>query len=337
MSEGHAAEPDRPAVRATDADRDVVVAKLKRALDTGALHFDEIETRLSAVYAARTKADLDGLTDDLPAVAEPSSPAQPAARPSAFDVSTFRIHATVYALVMVMLVGIWAMAGAGRPFWPFFPAAGWGVGLGAHFAVASELARKKAHRRQRAALRAEAVRSIAPPESTGRSRTFVAAMFVDVVGSTRLNEAIGDEQWARERARFRTLVQTYSGGEGGWEVNAAGDGVLVRFDSPASAVRAAVALQRSLARTRAASFAPHISIGIHSGDVVDEGDDIVGSVINMAARVGDAAAMDEILVTEHVADHVDAVVTEGGLRQLKGVSRPRHLLRVEWSTDAEDS
>lgn len=333
VAEGHAQDAGLPAVRATDADRDEVVAKLKRALDVGALQFDEIETRLGAVYAARTRRDLDGLTEDLPqeSAGATSRSKSRRDRPSAFDVPTFRIHAIVYVLVIAMLVGIWAMAGRGGGFWPFFPAAGWGVGLGAHYGVASEAARKRARKRDRAQRRSAAVPA-AKALASGPSRTFVAAMFADVVGSTELNEAIGDSQWSRERARFRAAVNACAGAEGGREVNAAGDGVLVRFHSPAAAVRAATSLQRVMADRRDEGFAPEISIGIHSGDVIDEGDDILGSVINMAARVGEVAGSGEIVITEHVADHAsDASTTDFGLHHLKGVAQPRHLLRVSWS------
>ena len=43
----------------------------------------------------------------------------------------FAVHAVLYVVVNVMLVGIWAFAGRGE-FWPIFPIAGWGIGLAAH-------------------------------------------------------------------------------------------------------------------------------------------------------------------------------------------------------------
>ena len=46
----------------------------------------------------------------------------------------FRIHATVYVAVQLMLVVIWATTGFGYP-WFLFPLAGWGVGLAAHYAA----------------------------------------------------------------------------------------------------------------------------------------------------------------------------------------------------------
>lgn len=157
-------------------------------------------------------------------------------------------------------------------------------------------------------------------------------MFVDIANSTSLNESMGDQAWATERDRFRRLASECFKAEGGWEVNAAGDGFLARFNEPASAVRAAIELQRKLASRRESQFAPSARIGIHSGDVIDEGDDIVGSVINIASRVNGAGEPDDILITEHVADHIDGSIetTGRGLHTLKGVSRPRHLLAVKW-------
>ena len=46
----------------------------------------------------------------------------------------FQIHARAWFLVMLLLVGIWALAGGG-PFWPAWPALGWGFGLAVHGGV----------------------------------------------------------------------------------------------------------------------------------------------------------------------------------------------------------
>lgn len=43
----------------------------------------------------------------------------------------FKKHATVYALVMALLIIIWLASGGGY-FWPIWPAAGWGLGLAIH-------------------------------------------------------------------------------------------------------------------------------------------------------------------------------------------------------------
>ena len=172
----------------------------------------------------------------------------------------------------------------------------------------------------------------APPDTSARPR-FVVAMFVDVVGSTGLNEALGDDGWVRVRERLRDLLRECFEREGGWEVNSAGDGILARFDHPNGAACAAVQIMRRLAHQREETgFAPSVRIGIHSGDAVEVGDDLIGAVVNLASRVTGAGEPDQITITEHVADHLDPSfhTDDRGIHSLRGVSRPRHLLELRW-------
>lgn len=53
-------------VRASDADRDAVVERLRRALSQGRLTVAEFDERVAAAYAAKTHGDLEALTRDLP-------------------------------------------------------------------------------------------------------------------------------------------------------------------------------------------------------------------------------------------------------------------------------
>jgi uncharacterized protein DUF1707 len=70
--------PGRTAViRASDQDRDAVVQRLQQAFAERRLDDDEFDERMRAALTARTSADLDSLTGDLPA-AEPRSSATPA-------------------------------------------------------------------------------------------------------------------------------------------------------------------------------------------------------------------------------------------------------------------
>ncbi len=298
--------------------------------------------RLAATYAATTLPELAPITADLPETTRPGAgkPPAPGGRSSVFDHpllqdDAFRWHLTMYLLIIGMLVGIWLLSGAGH-FWPFYPAAGWGIAVGMH----AEATRSAQRKRVRSAAQVEA-RSPSPTPAVGAgprdagptNRRYVVALFVDVVNSTSLNEALGDERWLSVRRAYRALVATCISNSGGWEANSSGDGVLARFDHPEDAAGAAVELLRRLEQRRIETgFAPSVRVGIHSGDAMDEDGDIIGTVVNLAARVTDAADVDEILVTEHVADHLDSSfpTTGRGLHTLKGVGRPRHLMAVEW-------
>ena len=177
--------------------------------------------------------------------------------------------------------------------------------------------------------------SPAPPAASPAGRQWVAVLFTDIVDSTALNHRLGDGEWARLLAEHRSLVRECVTAHAGAEVGTQGDGFLLRFDEPDHAAACAVEIQQRLLDARAArgDQAPlHVRIGMHAGEVVQDDDDIIGKVINLAARVTTAAAADEILVTEPFADHLSAghILMDRGLKSLKGFTQPRHLLALAW-------
>ena len=225
--------PDLPARRASDDDRQQVITRLRDAAGNGVLDLDELEERIGAVYGAKTLPELAEVTADLPAPrAEPPAVAAPppARKPvvPALGNAGFQHHLTVYVLTIGMLIGIWLLTGAGH-FWPFYPAAGWGIGLGSHFMAVNRQPSDRDRRRDQELRRAERhadherrrterhrIAPPSPPEPppTGpaagadRSTRFVVAMFVDVVGSTSLNEALGDDGWHRTARTYESGTKT---------------------------------------------------------------------------------------------------------------------------------
>ena len=177
------------------------------------------------------------------------------------------------------------------------------------------------------------------PATQTPGRQWVAVMFTDLVGSTGLAESLGDATWHEVLAGHRQVVRQCINDHKGSEVGTQGDGFLVRFDTPDSAVACAIALHRTMHDTRlGGAFVPELRVGIHAGEAVADDNDLVGRVINLAARVTDAAAPGEILVTEPVADHLSPGVglMDRGLKPLKGFAQPRHLLAVAWQSDGGD-
>jgi Domain of unknown function (DUF1707) len=102
-------------LRVSDADRDLVAERLRAAAGEGRLSADELEERLESAFGARTEAELEPLTADLPA---PVARAGRRRRPARPDFGP-------YLGVSVMLVAIWALTGMGY-FWPIWPILGWG-------------------------------------------------------------------------------------------------------------------------------------------------------------------------------------------------------------------
>jgi hypothetical protein len=106
------------ALLASDSDRERVTERLRAAAGEGRLTADELEERLERAFGARTQADLEPLTADLPPAAGAGRPARRrVSRPPDFG---------PYVCVSLMLVGIWALTGMGY-FWPVWPIMGWGI------------------------------------------------------------------------------------------------------------------------------------------------------------------------------------------------------------------
>jgi len=117
----------------------------------------------------------------------------------------------------------------------------------------------------------------------------------------------------------------------GEEVDHAGDGFLIAFDSATPALACAVAVQRMLAaHRREHGFAPRIRIGVHSADAVRSGRAFRGSGVHQAARIAGLAGADEILASREAAEA--AGISHGEVRtvELKGISRPVDVVTVPW-------
>lgn len=125
-----------PALRASDADRERTAEALRRHTADGRLTPDELEERLGEAYGARTTADLERLTVDLPAVVPAAPPAQ-APRTVEDEEARAELRAHLLqrgggaAAISLVCVVIWFAAGMSGSFWPIWVILGTGAGVGA--------------------------------------------------------------------------------------------------------------------------------------------------------------------------------------------------------------
>ncbi len=281
------------------------------------------------------------------------------------------VHLIVYLVLNALFVALWLLLGGGTVedlrtvigdptvardlgFWPIFSIVLWGAALLIHggiyfsFKIFGSRARKRRWQRTRRFVR-EMRRNEREKQRDGggdtpgerrraTDREWVVVMFTDIVNSTPLAQALGDEAFRSMITAHRTLVRACVQEHHGIDVNTKGDGFFLRFHRITDAIDCAMVLQRRLTDLREqGAFVPRIRIGLHAGEALRDEDDLIGRVINLAARVMDHAAADEILVTEQVADHADPDIEflDRGLLPLKGFPQPRHLLAVHWQDDDE--
>ncbi|MGK3205230.1 DUF1707 SHOCT-like domain-containing protein [Amycolatopsis kentuckyensis] len=122
-------------IRAADADRDRVAATVQTAGSEGRLTLEEVEERLTRVYAAKFTDELAALTTDLPRPA-PAPPGFPLTRAALRRHPALRLHLAVVVAIAVLVVVRWAVLGAGF-FWPAFPMFWLAVSLFVHARVRS--------------------------------------------------------------------------------------------------------------------------------------------------------------------------------------------------------
>jgi Domain of unknown function (DUF1707)/2TM domain len=118
-------------MRASDADRELLLEQLSAAAAAGRLDDEEFEQRAGAALRAKVLDDIEALRDDLPSAPEPAG-REMGARAAAWRAG-LRAHTRVFAAVNLGLAVIWALDGLGY-FWPVWPFMGWGIGLVVHAA-----------------------------------------------------------------------------------------------------------------------------------------------------------------------------------------------------------
>ncbi len=312
--------PQGSGLRASDADRERVVARLREHYEVGRLSDDELSDRVEAAYAARTDAELDALTADLPSPHQPA-PRRRRRRSGGALGASVRIHFAIYAVVNLLLIGIWAASGGGY-FWPIWPILGWGIGLGVHAAPLLALGGRPPRRelsapdltRQpipappadtsvdevaaRVASERPSLRPAAAPDGT------VTILFTDIEGSTALNERLRDVRWLELLRAHNRLVREQVQACQGFEVKAQGDGFMIAFASARRAIECARAIQDTMER----ELGDHpdgpvrVRIGLHTGEAIREEADFYGRNVVVAARIADEARGGEILASAVVKE-----------------------------------
>jgi adenylate cyclase len=158
-----------------------------------------------------------------------------------------------------------------------------------------------------------------------------AVLFTDLVGFTAYTDVHGDRAAVEVLDRQSAIVAADLDGRGRI-VKELGDGLMVWFDGVVAGFTAARDLLSSFREGRdAATFPLAVRMGMHTGEVIERGDDVVGQTVNVAARVADLAGPGELLVTEHVVRSIeDASVwfRPVGPVRVKGVGEPVWLHRL---------
>ncbi|TME44578.1 MAG: hypothetical protein E6I60_16605, partial [Chloroflexi bacterium] len=167
-----------------------------------------------------------------------------------------------------------------------------------------------------------------PTAGASATRTF---MFTDIVKSTDLVAAMGDEAWNEVLRWHDQALRGLFARHAGEEIGHAGDGFFVSFEQPDRAIECAVLIQRTLAdHRRNHGFAPQVRVGLHQTAATRVGVDYRGKGIHEAARIAAEAQGGEVLASWHTVQPCKFATSEPREVSLKGIAEPVQVVSISW-------
>jgi adenylate cyclase len=167
-------------------------------------------------------------------------------------------------------------------------------------------------------------------------RRLAAILSADVVGYSRLMGLDEAGTLLRLNALRRELIDPTITAHSGRIVKLMGDGALVEFASAVDAVTCAIEIQKRLREHDAAGSKANpiqFRIGINVGDIIIEGEDILGDGVNIASRIEGIAEPGGISISEdtwrQVQGKVAANFVDAGEQTLKNIARPLRVYRLD--------
>jgi class 3 adenylate cyclase/pimeloyl-ACP methyl ester carboxylesterase len=166
-------------------------------------------------------------------------------------------------------------------------------------------------------------------------RKLVAILAADIAGYSRLMSR--DEYGTMQTlTAYRQLMDDLIAEHGGRVANTAGDSVLAEFHSIFDAVECSVSVQFKLSEAAAGlseDTALRFRIGIHIGDVIIRGNDLLGDGVNIAARLEGIAEPGGVCISGIVFEQIDGKIDLSfrslGIQSLKNIDRPIEAYAIE--------
>ncbi|MEH6547220.1 MAG: adenylate/guanylate cyclase domain-containing protein [Sneathiella sp.] len=167
------------------------------------------------------------------------------------------------------------------------------------------------------------------------TRKLAAIVAADIAQYSRLMSANEEATIATLRRHRQHVIDPLISEFGGRIANTAGDSLLIEFPSAVDALRFAIRMQADIAaanKTTPVDRQQMFRIGINVGDVVAEGDDLLGDGINVAARLEALAPVGGIMISrtarDQVRDRMAIKFEDCGEVQVKNINRAVRIFRV---------
>ena len=160
-------------------------------------------------------------------------------------------------------------------------------------------------------------------------------MFTDIVGSTRMNQTLGDEVAQVVVRKHNEIVRGALDKFEGLEFKHTGDGIMASFKNTVNAVESCIEMQRNTAahNVEDPSHPLQICIGLNAGEPIAEDGDLFGATVHLAARICDKATGGQILtagVVRELCAGKMLTFKKGSEYEMKGVEGLVPTFEVPW-------
>jgi class 3 adenylate cyclase len=175
------------------------------------------------------------------------------------------------------------------------------------------------------------------PQSVPKWQTI---LFADIANSTRLYDQLGDEPARALIALCMDLLIGLTKTKKGCVIKTIGDEVMSTFGFPDQAVAAAILMQEEVCKNETLA-ARHIQlrIGLHHGPVIEEGNDVYGDAVNLAARMVGQAKAGQIITNSLTLDFLGTRFKSAARlvdqTRVKGKIHPIDLYELSWGHPEE--
>jgi len=172
------------------------------------------------------------------------------------------------------------------------------------------------------------------------TRKQITILFTDIEGSTRYWDTRGDIDGRLMVDYHNRLIFPVIKKFKGKIIKTIGDAIMASFSKSEQAVKAAIAIQQMLKKTRRQdkNFGLKVRIGIHTGKAIVEHSDVFGDVVNVASRIEQIGQGNEIFLSENTADKIDKKAY-GLVKSIsftpKGKKKKIKVYRCEWGSFEE--
>lgn len=177
-------------------------------------------------------------------------------------------------------------------------------------------------------------KTISKEDSFIPKRSLAAILITDIVGFSRQME-VNEEHTYKKLLNHNKIIRKIIAKNYGKEIKTIGDAFLVRFNSAVDAVRSGIEIQNDLLlhnQNQKEISQIHVRIGIHVGDVLLMGNDIIGNGVNIAARIEPLSDPGGICISADVynvvKNSIDIKVVKIGEKELKNIGDAPELYKI---------